>query len=312
MKDLLTILAVLVALASCDGKTKPAEPIRYDGSSTVYPITRELADRFGASSSMKFMVSAGGTGAGVKKLCRGELDLAGASRDMKPSEVKACERAQVDWIQLPIARDGIAVVVHPSNDWVDQMTTAELEAIWSDSAADEVSKWSDVRKGWPSKPINLYGPGLESGTYDYFNTVILNGEASRSDYDSSESDTVIMSAVADDPNGLGYFSLAYAKSDSEAVRTIPIDDGNDDNGVGAVPPALETIAKGSYQPLSRPVFIFVSKTSVARPEVAAFIDFYLDGVPAIAEEAGFAPLSPKEYAATKRDFEQRVEAFSDD
>lgn len=300
MTRFLSIFIAIAFVAGCDKTPAEAEPIRCDGSSTVYPMTRDLADRFASSTPAKLLVSASGSGSGFDKLCRGEIDIAGASRPIRREEARSCERAKVDFIELPIALDAIAIVVHPDNDWVDELTTEELETIWRKSSQGKVETWSAVRDGWPSKPLNLYGPGLDSGTFDYFNAAILDGDGSRSDYDSSERDEVIVKGVSSDPMGLGYFSLAYAKA--EGLRVVPIDDGNDDNGVGSVPPSLETVKSQTYQPLTRPIFLYVSTRAARREDVRAFVDFYLDGAPSIAEGAGFAPLPPKAYAIAQKRF----------
>lgn len=306
MKRLFVIAMLLAVGTACDKPQKPDGPIRCDGSSTVYPITRELADRFSTSSSTKFLISAGGTGAGLEKFCSGEVDLAGASRQITAKENQKCKRAGVDYVELPIALDGIAIVVHPDNDWVDYLTIAELKRIWSASAQGEVTRWSDIRQGWPSEPIKLHAPGLDSGTYDFFNRVVLARQASRSDYDSSESDNVIVDGVARDLHGLGYFSLAYARGNAKKVRAVPIDDEDDSNGAGAVPATIKTIGNRTYQPFSRPVYLYVSVASAEQEEVDAFIEFYLHGVAAIAEEVGFAPLKPKRYSQTRQRFAERI------
>jgi phosphate transport system substrate-binding protein len=222
---------------------------------------------------------------------------------MRADERQACQAASVGFVELPVAFDGIAVVVHPDNDWVDQLTVDELATIWTN---EEVETWSDVRETWPKEPLNLYGPGLDSGTYDYFGAAILNGDSSRADYDSSEDDDVIVESIAGDAFSLGYFSLAYVGGDKAKVRVVPIDDGDDDNGVGAIEPTVESIADQKYQPLSRPVFVYVSTTSAERPEVSAFVDFILDGVPAIADDAGFARLPPRAYKLAKQRFGTRT------
>lgn len=301
------VTLVALSLLGCKEKPPKVEPIRYDGSSTVYPVVRSLADRFpNGKVDGGFLISAGGTGAGINKLCRGEVDIAGASRPIRADERQKCQTAQVGILEVPIAFDGIAVVVHPENDWVDQLTTEELAKIWSADATGKVKTWADVREGWPKKPLKLYGPGLDSGTYDYFNKAILGAGTSRDDYDSSEDDNLIARSVATEPNALGYFSLAYARGADAKLKTIPIDDGDDSNGVGSIAPTTDTIRKETYQPLSRPIFIYVSATSAERAEVSAFVDFILDGAPAIAEESGFAPLPPKAYSLAKSRFESRL------
>jgi phosphate transport system substrate-binding protein len=291
------IAATAFALPACTKKADEAgkvggSVIRVDGSSTVFPVSQAVAEDFQKSRGGKITVAESGTGGGFKKFCRGEIDIAGASRPIKQSEAKACAETGTEFVELPVAYDGLAVAVHPSNDWVDKLTVDELKTMWVPEAQGKITKWNQVRPSFPDRPLHLFGAGIDSGTYDYFTQAIVGTEhSSRGDFTSSEDDNILVQGVSTDPNALGFFGLAYYEGNKDKLRVVPIDDGKADNGDGGILPSEQTVNDGSYQPLSRPIFIYVSVRSLARPEVAAAADFYLsdDGI-ALIKEVGYVPL----------------------
>lgn len=253
-----------------------AGEIRIDGSSTVFPVSEALAEEFQfLYPNVRVTVAESGTGGGFEKFCRGETDANDASRHIKEEELAACTAAGIEPVELPIAYDGITVVVNPANDWVDCLTVAELNAIWDTGST--VTNWSQVRAGFPDAPLVLFGPGADSGTFDYF-TEEINGETDRirTDFTQSEDDNVLVGGVAGDPNALAFFGFAYYAANMDKLKVVAVDEGN-----GCVAPSMETIADGTYAPLSRPLFIYPSKAALARPEVAAFFQFALYTVPSL-------------------------------
>lgn len=287
---------------SAGGKVS-GEVIKIDGSSTVFPISQAVAEEFQKDRGGRVTVGISGTGGGFKKFCRGETAISDASRPIKDAEVEQCKAGGIEFIELPIAYDGLAVVVHKDNTWVDSMTPAELKTMWAPESQDKVKKWSQVRKGWPDKEFHLFGPGVDSGTYDYF-TEAINGKehASRGDFTSSEDDNVLVQGVSSDQNALGFFGLAYYEENQDKLKLVPIDDGKDDNGKGPIAPSQETVAGGSYQPLSRPIFIYVDSKAIARPEVTAFVSYYLEKGPALIKEVGYIPLPDSAYQLVAKRF----------
>jgi len=288
-------LVVAAALAGCGGDGQKEGGLRgaieVDGSSTVYPITEAVAEEFIAATGrgVRVTVGASGTGGGFKRFCAGETAISNASRPMKASEAEACERNGVEYLELPVAYDGIAVVVHPDNVHARCLTVEELRRIWEPGS--NVRLWSEIRPNAPAVPIRLYGPGTDSGTFDYFTEEIV-GEpgASRADYTASEDDNVLVQGIAGDPNALGYFGFAYMVENRGRVEPVAIDAGR-----GCVLPTRETIESGEYSPLSRPVYIYVDRASLSRPEVRAFVRFYLENAAALVPEVGYVPLEPPEY-----------------
>lgn len=260
--------------------------IRIDGSSTVYPITQAIAEEFmGENPGVNVTVGVSGTGGGFEKFTRGEIEISDASRPIKDEEKARAEENGIAYTELEVALDGIAVVVNQQNDWVDHLTVEELKKIWEPNS--KVKKWSDIRPGWPDQPINLYGPGTDSGTFDYFTDEIVGEEgASRTDYTASEDDNQLVTGVANDKYALGYFGYAYYVENKDKLRAVPIDAGN-----GPVEPNDETVAKGTYKPLSRPLFIYINNEAYkTRPEVKAFVDYYLEVVKDVASEVGYIAL----------------------
>lgn len=296
------VLLQTSALAGLEGK------VAVDGSSTVYPITEAVGEEFQkANPGVRVTVGISGTGGGFKKFCAGETDISDASRPIKPTEVELCAKNGIEYVELPIAYDGLAILVNPKNDWTSCMTVAELKALWEPEAQGKISKWSQVRAGWPDKEIHLYGAGVDSGTYDYFTEAIVGKEhSSRGDYQSSEDDNVIVQGIASDANALGFFGVAYYQENKDKLKLVGVDDGKDDNGKGCVLPTAENVEKGQYQPLARPIFIYVAKKAAERPEIQAFIKFYMGQGPALVSEVGYIPLPAEAYKLGQSRFDKRV------
>lgn len=304
-------LAVLLG-AGCPGWRGPRSEVRVDGSSTVFPITEAIAEaQLEVMPGARVTVGVSGTGGGFARLAAREVDLANASRPIKPSEVEACRAAGVDTVELPVAFDGIVVVVHPSNDWARAMTVVELRRLWAPEAQGVVRRWSDVRAGWPAREVRLFGAGVDSGTYDYFTRAIVGREhASRGDYTSSEDDNMLCQGVAGDPDALGFFGLAYYEANRERLAVVSIDDGDPSNGAGPIAPSAAAIRDGTYQPLSRPLFIYARLDALERPEVREFAAFYLERVPELAAEVGYVALPAAAYALARERLERRCAGTS--
>lgn len=269
--------------------------VRVDGSSTVFPITEAVAEEFmQAEPRVRVTVGVSGTGGGFAKFIRDETDINDASRPIKPSELEEARAAGIEFIELPVAYDGIAIVTNPGNDWVDCLTVDELQRIWAPGS--EIDNWSEVREGFPDQEIALYGPGTDSGTYDYF-TEAIGGEsgASRSDFTASEDDNVLVQGIAGDANALGFFGLAYYEENASRLKLLGLDDGDPSNGEGCVQPTLETVGNGTYQPLARPEFIYVNAARANDPAISAFVEFYLENAPELVREVGYVPLTDAAY-----------------
>ena len=284
---------------------KPVQTISIDGSSTVFPISEAVAEEFQKSNAARVTVASSGTGGGFKKFCSKEIAIAGASRPIKPSEVDARGLAGVEYIELPIAYDGIAIVVSNENKWVDKLKVDELKLLWAPEAQAKVKTWADVRKGWPKEEIHLFGAGVDSGTYDYFTKAIVGEEhKSRGDYTSSEDDNVLVKGISTDKLALGFFGFAYYQENKDKLKIVPIDDGDESNGAGAIAPSVETIEKGSYQPLSRPIFIYVSKADAERAEIKDFVKFYLSAAGRkLVGEVGYIQLPAEAYELAQKRFD---------
>lgn len=282
--------------------------ISVDGSSTVYPISEAVAEEFmKANPGIQVTVGISGTGGGFKKFCRGETDISDASRPIKPSEVELCRENQIEYIELPVAYDGLAVVVNPKNNWVDCFTVAELKRIWEPEAQGKITRWDQIRPHWPKKPLALFGAGVDSGTYDYFTEAIVGKEhSSRGDYTSSEDDNVLVQGVSSNPYALGFFGVAYYEENKEKLKAVPVDDGKDENGKGCFLPTRENVLKGTYQPLSRPLFIYVHKKALANPDLKRFVEFYLTQAPNLSQEVGYIPLPPRAYELARERFQKGV------
>jgi phosphate transport system substrate-binding protein len=304
----------LVLLVGCGGggekETKDAGPearsdlsgaVRGDGSSTVFPIMEAIAEEFQKENpNVRVTVGISGTGGGFKKFCAGETDVSNASRPIKESETESCAGAGVEFVEIPIAFDGLSVMVNPANEFVSCLAVPDLKKIWEPAAQGKITRWSQVRQGWPDEELHLYGAGTDSGTYDYFTEAIVGEEgASRGDFTSSEDDNVIVQGIAGDPNALGFFGYAYYEQNKDRLKLVEIDGGE-----GCVAPSPETIANGTYQPLSRPLFVYVRTTALQRPEIKAFVNFALENAPALVAETGYIPLPDEVYDLAR----QRVES----
>jgi phosphate transport system substrate-binding protein len=298
---------VTVGLAS-PGTAAQSSVITADGSSTVYPITEAVAEEFQkVNPGVKATIGISGTGGGFKKFCAGETDISDASRPIKPTEVEACTQNKIEYIELPIAYDGLAVMVNPKNTWVECMTVPELKKMWAPEAQGTVTKWSQVRDGWPDKDLHLLGPGVDSGTYDYFTDAIVGKEhSSRGDFQSSEDDNTLVQGISADPQALGFFGFAYYEANKSKLKLLGIDDGKDENGKGCIKPSREAVEKGQYQPLARPLFIYVKKQASDRPEVQKFVAFYLEKGATLAAEVGYIALPGDAYKLAKKRFDGRV------
>lgn len=269
-----------------DGQSAGDSSIAIDGSSTVYPITEAVAEEYRAiAPNVRVTVQVSGTGGGMKEFVAGGIDVCNASRPMKEVEEQACKDGDVEFIRLEVAFDGLAVVLNPKNDWCDSLTVDQLKELWRPESA--VQKWSDLNPEWPEEKISLYGPGTDSGTFDSFTKSIVGEEgASRADYAASEDDNVLVSGVQEDTYALGYFGYAYYAENKDKLKLMGVDDGH-----GAVQPSEETVRDGSYSPLSRPLYLYVRKSSLARDEVKKFVRFYLDEAASLCREVGYVPVS---------------------
>lgn len=295
--------ALLLASAACTPK-RPPQFVRVDGSSTVFVISEAVSEEFQKQPeqrAVKVTVGISGTGGGFKKFCSGEIDIADASRPIKKSEIELCARNGVEYIELPIAYDGIAIVAHPQNSWLSSITVSDLKKIWEPGAQGVIKKWKDIRPEWPDQPIKLYGAGVDSGTYDYFTEAIVHKEhASRGDYTSSEDDNVLVQGVAGDVGSLGFFGYAYYQENRAKLKLIAVDDEKPNNGAGAISPSPQSIKEGTYQPLSRPIFIYVAKKSLSLAHVKTYIDFYLSQGERLSQAVGYIPLPAQAYTLAKQ------------
>jgi len=300
--------ALSLSLAACGpsedapkSAAQPAAPattavIQIDGSSTVYPITEAVAEEFQLENQGKLKVTVGvsGTGGGFKKFCRGELDIANASRPIQRSEMDICAAAGIKYFELPIAYDALTVVVNPANQFLTNVTIEQLKTIWAPESQDTITRWNQIDASWPDAEFKLYGAGSDSGTFDYFTEAVVGkAKASRGDYTASEDDNTLVQGVSQDPNALGYFGLAYYAENQSKLKALAV---FPPSGGAAVLPSSETVIGGSYVPLSRPLFIYVSDKAYARPEIKQFIDFYFANVSKLAAEVQYVPLPAEAYS----------------
>lgn len=305
----LAVLLVFTAFA-CGKKpegengVQNAEPtlkgeIKIDGSSTVYPITEAVAEEFrNEQPDVKVTVGVSGTGGGFKKFGRAETDINDASRPIKDQEATACKDNNIRYVELKVAYDGLVVVVNPQNSWVDHFTVEELKKIWEPAAQEKITTWNQIRPTWPKEKFSLYGPGVASGTYDYFTEAVVGKSgSSRGDYTASEDDNVLVQGISGDKNGLAFFGLAYYQENKDKLKLVGVD-----NGKGAITPDIETVKNGTYAPLSRPIFIYVNDAAAKRPEVSAFVNFYLQNASTLVPDVGYIPLNAGEYTSELEKF----------
>lgn len=278
--------------------------VRADGSSTVFPITEAVAEEFrNEHPEVRAVIGFSGTGGGFKKFAAGEIDVCDASRTIKDEERQACESNGIKYVELEIAFDGLSVVVNPENDWCDCLTVEQLKAIWQPESA--VSKWSDLNAEWPEEEIELFGPGTDSGTFDYFTEAIVGtAKSSRADYTPSEDDNMLVTGVEGSKYALGYFGYAYYRENKDRLKLLGVDAGDGK----CVQPSEETVRSNSYKPLSRPLFIYVNTASLKKPEIAEFVKYYLEQVGTLVPEVGYVPLSDEVAAKSKRALDEALAA----
>jgi len=268
--------------------------VKIDGSSTVYPITEAVAEEFQKAKKNQIKVTVGisGTGGGFKKFCRNEIDISGASRPILKKEMDDCKAAGVAYFELPVAFGALTVVIHPKNAFIKQLTVAEMKKMWEPAAQGKVTRWNQVNPAWPDQPMKLFGPGADSGTFDYFTEAVVGkSKSSRGDFTASEDDNVLVTGVARDVNGLGYFGYAYYIENKDKLKAVPI---VNEKGQ-AVEPSMEAVLKGNYTPLARPIFIYVNSRSLAKPEVKEFVEYYMKNGAKLAREVKYVPLPDVAY-----------------
>ena len=297
MVAIIIMATVNVVVAGADDKI-----IKIDGSSTVYPITEAVAEEFqkAKKGAIKVTVGISGTGGGFKKFCRGETDISDASRPILKKEMDVCKENGIKYVELPVAFDALTVVINPKNDWIGSMTVEELKKMWEPAAQGKVMKWSDINPKWPNHKLSMFGPGADSGTFDYF-TDAINGKekASRGDFTASEDDNVLVQGVAHDKYAIGYFGLAYYVENKDKLKAVPI---VNKGTTKAVSPSLATVMDGTYQPLARPIFIYVAEKALTRPEVKEFVTYYLSNAAKLTKQVGYVPLSKAHYDQAMKNF----------
>ena len=311
----ISVVALTIAATACGGGRESAQGgegreqavVQIDGSSTVFPISEAVAEELQKDNpSIRVTVGVSGTGGGFQKFCRGETDISNASRPITATEIEACKKAGIEFVELPVAYDGLAVVVNPKNTWAASMTVEELKRLWAPDAQGKVTRWNQVRPSWPDREIHLFGAGVDSGTYDYFTEAVVGKQrASRGDFTSSEDDNVLVQGIANDELALGFMGLAYVEQNKGRLKLVPIDDGKNDNGNGAISPTADTVRDGTYQPLSRPLFIYVSRKAAERPEIQKLIEMYVTRGKDLAAEVGYVALTPQLYDLAKQHFTER-------
>ena len=303
---LVALIGIMLTLSSCGTKStessaKLTGDIKIDGSSTVYPITEAIAEEYRISQpDVNVSVGLSGTGGGFKKFGRGEIDINDASRPIKDAEAATCNESNIKYVGLTVAFDGLAVLINKENTWVDFFTVEELKKIWEPGAQGKITKWNQIRASWPAEDFHLYGPGVASGTYDYFTEAVVGKSgSSRGDYTASEDDNVLVQGIAGDKNSIGFFGLAYYEENKDKLKLVGIDNGK---GSGVVLPTSETVKSNAYAPLSRPVFIYVTDAAAKRAEVVDFVKFYLTNASKLVSDVGYIALPDETYAAELEKF----------
>ncbi len=293
LKTLVQALAIGGALVAA-GAAHAQQIVKVDGSSTVFPITEAVAEEFqkAKKQSVKVTVGISGTGGGFKKFCRGETDISGASRPILKKEMDDCKAANIEYFELPVAFDALTVVINPKNAFIKQLTIAEMKKMWEPGAQGKVTRWNQVNPQWPDAPMKLFGPGADSGTFDYFTEAVVGkSKSSRGDFTASEDDNVLVQGVARDVNGLGYFGYAYYIENKDKLKAVPI---VNEKGQ-AILPSLEAVIAGTYSPLARPIFIYVNAKSLGKPEVKEFVQYYMTHGATLAKEVKYVPLPDSAY-----------------
>ena len=290
---LVLALAALLGLGACSTTKKLEGNIAIDGSSTVYPVTEAVAEEFNAKyPDVKVSVGFSGTGGGMSKFIAKEIDIADASRKIKSSEADAATAAGIEFLEIKVGFDGLSVLVNPENTWVTSLTVEQLKEMWKPGST--IMNWSDIDPTWPNEKIVFYAPGVDSGTFDYFTEAIVGElDAMRSDYTGSEDDNVLVQGIAGDKYAIGFFGFAYYEENADKLKLVGVD-----KGAGAVVPSFETIADGTYAPLSRPLYIYVNKASLEREEVLEFVTFYLENAKELVADVGYVPLPDADYEAS--------------
>ncbi len=299
-------IAAFVAGAFASASIFAQALVKVDGSSTVYPITEAVAEEFQKSkkNSVRVTVGISGTGGGFKKFCRGETDISDASRPILKKEIDECKAAGIEYLELPVAYDALTVVINPKNDWIKSLTVAELKTMWEPAAQGKITNWKQVNPAWPDRPLKLFGAGADSGTFDYFTEAITGkSKSSRGDFTASEDDNVLVQGVARDVGALGFFGLAYFEENKDKISAVAI---VDKAGKPAVLPSLKTVIDGSYQPLARPIFIYVNAKSADKPEVKEFVEYYMKHGEKLTKEVKYVPLPAKAYVYNLEHFAKRV------
>jgi phosphate transport system substrate-binding protein len=293
---------IAIAFATAFSTTALAQGalVKIDGSSTVYPVTEAVAEEFqkAEKNAIKVTVGISGTGGGFKKFCRGETDISDASRPILKSEMEECAKAGITYYELPIAFDALTVVVNTQNKFLDKgITVEQLKKMWEPGAQGKIMRWNQIDPSWPDAPLKLFGAGADSGTFDYFTEAIVGkSKSSRGDFTASEDDNVLVQGVSRDTNALGYFGYAYYAENQSKLKAVPI---IEKPGKPAVLPSMNSVIDGTYQPLSRPIFIYVSVKAFERPEVKKFVDYYLAHGAKLAKEVKYVPLPDKAYAMNR-------------
>jgi phosphate transport system substrate-binding protein len=288
-----TIVGAIAAVFSTSAAAQ-SQTVRVDGSSTVFPITEAVAEEFQKSkrNAVKVTVGISGTGGGFRKFCRGETDIQNASRPITKSEIAECKKNGVAFFEMPVAYDALSVVINPKNAWLKEISVDDLKKIWEPSAQGKITRWNQVNAAWPDRPIKLFGAGTDSGTFDYF-TEAVNGKskASRGDFTASEDDNVLVQGISRDVDAIGFFGFAYYAENKDKVKSLPISW----KGGKPVAPSMETVVNGTYQPLSRPIFIYVNANAAKRAEVREFSDFYNRNADKLVREVKYVPLPAAAY-----------------
>jgi len=302
-KMLVPALAAGAVAVAIPGRADAQAAIKIDGSSTVFPVAEAFAEEFQIQNRGKVRVTVGvsGTGGGFKKFCRGETDMSNASRPILAEEMEACRKAGVKYVELPVAFDALTVVVNPANAWVKSMTVADLKKIWEPAAQGRITNWKQVRGEYPAEKLMLFGPGADSGTFDYFTEAVTGkSKSSRGDYTASEDDNTLVQGVENNKNAIGYFGFAYYAAHKDKMRAVPIDGGK-----GPVEPSLANVTNGTYNPLSRPLFIYVKESSMNRPEVRQFVQFMMTKGGPLVSEVGYLPLPKNAYDLAWKHFNDK-------